>query len=117
MTGGCSSSVVGREVLILHGSEVQLAAVLPEMSWYFRETKEVLRGRGVSLQDYLRPIIERAPGISLPLPRTRTQPGAGHPGAQRESHLNHADLHGSSREAAPCLYASLRILTSLRCLV
>ena len=53
------------------------------------------------------------PGISLP----RTQAAAGQLGAQRRCHLNHADLHGSSREAAPCPYISLRILTSLRCLV
>lgn len=43
-----------------------------------------------------------------------------HLGAQqpvRENHLNHADLHECSREAAPCPYLSLRILTSFRCLV
>lgn len=51
MIGDCSSSIVCREVLILLGGEVRLAAVLPEMIWYVRETKEVLSGRGVSLQD------------------------------------------------------------------
>ena len=46
--------------------------------------------------------------------------GAGHLGAQHESHLNRADLHKASREAAPCRSCGkvgLRILTSLRCLV
>lgn len=33
------------------------------------------------------------------------------------TYVNHADLHEGSREAAPCPYLSLRILTSRRCLV
>lgn len=42
--------------------------------------------------------------------------GAGHLGAQQETHLNHADLHKASREAACCAMPGYQSKGSLRAL-